>query len=132
MKAWQEEYNTTTISTLQPPYGEIPGWRKQGRLAVPPNLTLKCRIMFHIHDAVGPKHPNRSNTLRQTLQSYWWPDAEEWITKYVNNCEQCYNRRPTIRATSTTTPSLRSKILEAQKTHCTILEEWKSTHLIKE
>src|SRR5712675_3006607 len=31
MKAWQREHNATTISTLRPPYGEIPGWRKEGR-----------------------------------------------------------------------------------------------------
>jgi len=58
MKEWQREYDSTTTSTLHPPYGEIPGWRKQGRLVVPPNLTLKCKIMFHIHNAAGPKHPN--------------------------------------------------------------------------
>src|SRR5712675_1752977 len=87
--------------------------------------------MFHIHDAVTSKHPNRSNTLRQVLQSYWWPDAEEWVTKYVDNCEQYHDKLPTIRTASPTTPSLRSKIHEAQKLHCTTLEEWKSTHLIK-
>jgi len=90
LKTWQREHNTTTVSTLRPPYGETPGWRKEGRLVVPPNLSLKCKIMFHIHDAVGPKHPNRAETLRQTLQSYWWPEAEEWVTKYVDNCEQCH------------------------------------------
>jgi len=30
MKHWQEEYEATTTSALRPPYGEIPGWRKQG------------------------------------------------------------------------------------------------------
>jgi len=41
MNEWQKKYDATTTSALQPPYGEIPGWRKQGRLAVPPNLALK-------------------------------------------------------------------------------------------
>ena len=63
MKTWQREYGTTMVSTLRPPYGEIPGWRKEGRLVVPPNLSLKCKIMFHIHDAAGLKHPNRTKTL---------------------------------------------------------------------
>jgi len=132
MKEWQKKYDTTTLSALRPPYGEIPGWRKQGRLVVPPSLTLKRRIMFHIHDAVGLKHPSKANTLQQTLQSYWWPDAEEWITKYVNNCEQCHNKLPTIRTTSPTIPSLHSKIHEAQKSHRTTLEKWKSMHSIQE
>jgi len=30
MKNWQKNYDATTTSTLCPPYGEIPGWRKQG------------------------------------------------------------------------------------------------------
>jgi len=106
MKTWQREYGTTMVSTLQPPYGEIPGWRKEGRLVVPPNLSLKHKIMFHIHDAAGLKHPNWTKTLQQTLQYYWWPKAEEWVTKYVDNCEQCHGGSPLIRATSPTTTSL--------------------------
>jgi len=41
MKNWQKEHATTTDSTLRPPYSKIPGWRKEGRLAVPPDLSLK-------------------------------------------------------------------------------------------
>jgi len=63
MKAWQREHTTTTVSTLRPPYDEIRGWRKEGKLAVPPNLALKHKIMFHVHDAVGPKHLNLPKTL---------------------------------------------------------------------
>jgi len=132
MKAWQAKYNTTTISTLRPPYGEISGWRKEGRLVVPPNLALKRKIMFHIHDAAGPKHPNRAKTIQQTLQSYWWPDAEEWIIKYVNNCKQCHNGPPTIKATSMKTTPLQSKIHETQERHCMTLEEWSIPHSIHE
>jgi len=132
MKNWQEKYNATTVSTLRPPYSEIPGWRKEGRLVVPPNLSLKRKIMFHIHDAVGPKHPSWAKTLQQTLQSYWWPDAEEWVTKYVDNCEQCHGGLPTIRTTSPTTTSLHSKIYKVQRQHCTTLEKWSSPHSINE
>src|SRR5712672_1002162 len=48
MKEWQEKYDAMTTSALRPPYGEIPGWRKQGRLAVPPSQTLKRKINIHI------------------------------------------------------------------------------------
>jgi len=115
MKAWQREYSTTTVSTLCPPYGEIPGWRKEGRLVVPPSLSLKCKIMFHIHDTAGPKPPNRAKTIQQTLQSYWWPDAEKWVTRYIENCEQCHSGSSTIRATSPMTTSLQLKVHEAQE-----------------
>jgi len=101
-------------------------------LAVPPNLALKRKIMFHIHDAVGPKHPNKANTLQQTLQSYWWPNAEEWVTKYVDNCEQCHGAPPSVKTLSLTIPSLRAKILEAQKRHHITLKKWKTVHSIEE
>jgi len=132
MKEWQAKYDATTASTLRPPYGEIPGWRRQGRLVVPPNLALKRKIMFHIHDTVGPKHPNRSSTLRQVLQSYWWPDAEEWVTKYVNNCEQCHDKLPTIRTTTSPMPSLHARIHEAQNRHLTVLKEWSVLYSLSE
>jgi len=88
--------------------------------------------MFHIHDAVGPKHPNKAKTIRQTLQSYWWPDAEEWVTKYVDNCEQCHGGLPTIKTTSLMAPSLHAKIYEAQRQHRVTLEGWKPTHSVEE
>jgi len=132
MKAWQEEHNVTTISTRQPPYGEIPGWRKEGRLVVPPDLSLKQKIMFHIHDAVGPKHLNLAKTLRQTLQSYWWPNIKEWAMKYMKNCEQCHGNASAIRTTSATHVTLLLKVHEAQKEHCITLEDWSTPHSIKE
>jgi len=87
MKSWQKEYGMTMVSTLHPPYGEIPGWRKEGRLAIPPDLSLKHKIMFHIHDVAGPKHPSLPETLHQAAQLYWWPDMWNWIMRYVENCE---------------------------------------------
>jgi len=132
MRNWQKEHDTTTVSTLRPPYGEIPGWRKEGRLVVPPNLSLKRKIMFHIHDATGPKHPTRTKTIQQTLQSYWWPGVEEWVTKYVDNCEQCHDNSYLIRTTTPTTTSLQSKVHETQEKHRTTLKEWSITYSIHE
>jgi len=132
MKTWQTEHDITTVSTLRPPYDEIRGWRKEGRLVIPPNLALKRKIMFYTHDAVGPRHPNLSKTLRQTTQRYWWPSMEAWITKYVENCEQCHHDPTAARTTSPITTSLRSKIHEAQERHHTVLNEWSPLHLISE
>jgi len=41
MKEWEKQYGITTISLLRPPQGEILGWRKEGKLVIPPNLTIK-------------------------------------------------------------------------------------------
>src|SRR5712672_2198763 len=132
MKTWQTEHATTTASTLCPPYNEIRGWRKEGRLVIPLNLALKCKIMFHIHDVVGPRHPNLPKTLRQTAQLYWWPGMEAWVTRYVENCERCHHDLMTARTTFPTTTSLRSKIHEAQEQHRTTLKEWGTLHSISE
>jgi len=132
MKAWQKEQATTTISTLRPPYDEIRGWRKEGRLVVPPNLALKRKIMFHIHDTAGPKHPGLSKTLRQTAQLYWWPDMKSWVTRYMENCERCHHNLMAAKTTSLTTTSLHSKIREAQRQHHATLAGWSSSHLIEE
>src|SRR5712671_6289424 len=132
MKTWQTEYDVTEVSTLRPPYDEVRGWRKEGKLVILPNLTLKCKIMFHIHDAVGPRHPNLSETLRQTARLYWWPNMEAWVMKYVENCEQCHHNPTAARTTSPMTISLRSKIHKAQEWHRTMLKEWSSLHSISE
>jgi len=132
MKTWQTEYATTTVSTLHPPYDEIRGWRKEGRLVIPPNLALKRKIMFHIYDAVGPKYLNLPEMLQQTTQLYWWPDMKAWVTRYVENCEQCHHNSTATRTTSPTTTSLYSKIHKAQELHRTTLEKWNSLHSISE
>jgi len=115
MKAWQKEHGTTTVSTLHPPYNKIRGWRKEGRLAVPPNLALKCKVMFHVHDAVGPKHPNLPKTLRQTTQLYWWPDMKDWVMRYMENCKQCHHNSVTTGTASAMTTSLHLKVHEVQE-----------------
>src|SRR5712675_1182720 len=132
MKAWQTEYDTTTASTLRPPYDEVRGWRKEGRLVIPPNLALKRKVMFHIHDALEPRHPNLSETLRQVAQLYWWPDMEAWVTKYVKNCEQCHHDPTAVRTTSPIITPLRSKVHEAQEQHRAVLKAWSPLHSISE
>ena len=132
MKAWQREHATTTVSTLHPPYDEIRGWRKEGKLAVPPNLALKHKIMFYIHNAVGPKHLNLPKTLQQTTQLYWWPDMKTWVTRYVENCERCHHNSTITRTASLATTSLHSKIRKTQKQHRTTLEKWSSLHSVNE
>src|SRR5712675_1224823 len=126
MKAWQKDHEITNVSTLRPPYGEIPGWRKEGKLVVPPSLSLKRKIMYHIHDAPR-KHPNQASTLRQTSGYCWWPNMKDWIEKYVGNCEQCHNVLPTIKTTTDAPTSLRTKILRTQQRERDTLESWGAT-----
>jgi len=65
-KDWEKQYGVTTVSLLKPPQGEISGWRKEGKLAVPPNLTLKREIMRVVHEGLITGHPGRDETIAQT------------------------------------------------------------------
>ena len=57
MKDWEDVHGVTTVSTLKPPQGEIPGWRKDGKLAIPPNLTMKREIMRVVYEGLLTGHP---------------------------------------------------------------------------
>src|SRR5712671_1998107 len=93
MKDWEKRYAITTISLLKPPQAEISGWRKEGKLVVPPNLTLKREIMRVVHEGLITGHPGRDETIAQTQRNYWWPDMRAWITEYVQGCVICQQNK---------------------------------------
>src|SRR5712675_1214890 len=93
MKDWEDAHGVTTVSTLRPPQGEIPGWRKDGKLAIPPNLTMKREIMRVVHEGLLTGHPGRDETIAQTQRNYWWPDMQAWITDYVWGCATCQQNK---------------------------------------
>jgi len=93
MKDWEGRYGTTTVSLLKPPFGEIAGWRKDGKLAVPPNLTIKREIMKVVHEGLITGHPGRDETIAQTQRNYWWPDMRAWIAEYVQGCATCQQNK---------------------------------------
>jgi len=93
MKDWEAKYNTTTTSLLKPPYGEIPGWRRNGRLVVPLDLTLKREIMRVVHEGLLTGHPGQDETIAQTCRKYWWPDLRLWIADYVWGCAICQQNK---------------------------------------
>jgi len=93
MKEWEKQYRITTISLLRPPQGEISGWRKEGKLAIPPNLTIKCEIMRVVHEGLIMGHPGRDETIAQTRRNYWWPDMQAWITEYIQGCAICQQNK---------------------------------------
>jgi len=81
------------VSLLKPPQGEISGWRKDGKLAVPPNLTIKREIMRVVHEGLITGHPGRDETIAQTQRNYWWPDMRAWIADYVQGCATCQQNK---------------------------------------
>ena len=55
---------------------------------------------------------------------------EAWVTKYVENCEQCHHNPTAARTISPMTTSLHSKIHEAQEQYHIMMREWSSLHSI--
>src|SRR5712671_2882384 len=93
MKDWENAHGVTTVSTLRPPYREIPGWQKDGKLAIPPNLTMKREIMRVVHKGLLTGHPGRDKTIAQMQHNYWWLDIHAWITDYVQGCATCQQNK---------------------------------------
>jgi Integrase zinc binding domain len=67
----------------------FPRWERNGKLVVPPDIQLKCRLMRSIHDAPTGGHPGRDETIRQTRRWFWWPGMNEWLADYVKGCATC-------------------------------------------
>ena len=93
MKEWEKQYGITTVSLLKPPQGEISGWRREGKLAVPLNLTIKREIMRVMHEGLITGHLGRDETITQTQRNYWWPDMRAWITEYIQGCATCQQNK---------------------------------------
>jgi len=57
---------------------------------------------------------------------------KDWVTKYMENCEQCHHNAMIARTASPTTTSLHSKIREMQEQHRATMEnEVHYTQLLK-
>jgi len=93
MKDWEKQHGVTTHSLLKLPQGEIPGWRKDGKLVIPLNLTLKREIMRVVHEGLITGHPGCDETIAQTQRNYWWPNMRAWIAEYVQGCTTCQQNK---------------------------------------
>jgi hypothetical protein len=64
-------------------------WCVQGRIAVPPDDTLKKEILHRFHDLEIRGHPGRDPTITTIRRHFWWPDMNEWIAQYIRGCAKC-------------------------------------------
>src|ERR1700748_3288047 len=65
------------------------GWFREGKVVVPPDLVLKCRLMGGYHDQVTAGHLGHDETFRHTAEHYWWPGMRAWVEDYVMGCALC-------------------------------------------
>ena len=83
------------------PIEELDGWMKEGRLVIPPEETLRRKILQLFHDAPTAGHPGRDETFTQVSNVYWWPGMRTWTTEYIAGCAVCQQNKNITHRTRT-------------------------------
>lgn len=67
-----------------------------GKLYVPNNIKIYCKILKQCHDSVTTGHLGHNLTLKLVEHHYWWPLMCVFIDKYIWGCEQyqCFKPIP--------------------------------------
>jgi hypothetical protein len=79
--------------------GDLKHWHIQGRIAIPPDNTLKKEILHRFHDLEIRGHPGRDPTIMTICRHFWWPNMNEWIAQYVRGCAKCQQDKNLTRQT---------------------------------
>ena len=69
-------------------------WRKDGRLVVPEDETLRKEVGFLVHDHVLAGHPGIKKTIALGVRQFWWPGIKDYLTQYVKGCAVCQSTKP--------------------------------------
>jgi hypothetical protein len=86
-------------------------WRdKEGRQVVPPDNTLKRRILREYHDHWGAEHPEQDKTIRRVQNNYFWPSQQARINQYIKRCTTCQQNKNLTHVTKT--PLYKITVLE--------------------
>jgi hypothetical protein len=69
------------------------------RLYIPPAPELRTRVMHAMHDCNVSGHLGMDKLEELTSRSFFWPDLQQDVWRYVRSCYQCQrnkasNRRP--------------------------------------
>jgi hypothetical protein len=69
------------------------------RLYIPPVPELRTTVMHAMHDCNVSGHLDMDKTEELTSRSFFWPDLQQDVRRYVRSCDQCQrnkasNRRP--------------------------------------
>jgi hypothetical protein len=73
-------------------------WYKQGRVVVPENHALRCRILHEAHDSPLGGHTGVERTLARITAHFWWKRINRDVTEYVGSCDPCQrNKVPAVK-----------------------------------
>jgi hypothetical protein len=67
-------------------------WKE--RIYVPINQTLRERAIRWCHDEPMAGHPGIAKTLELTTRTFWWPNMQKDIEKYIKACHECQISKP--------------------------------------
>jgi hypothetical protein len=60
-----------------------------GKIYVPNDRDLQCRIIEQHHDTRIAGHAGHFKTLELVSCNYWWPQMSRYISIYVKHCDLC-------------------------------------------
>jgi hypothetical protein len=66
----------------------------EGLIWVPQNDKLRLRLLYDHHDALVAGHPGRARTLELLARKYYWPQQQQYVHRYVDNCDTCKRIKP--------------------------------------
>ncbi len=64
----------------------------KGRLAIPSDQELQCRMMHAYHDGLTG-HPGRDETAQKIAERFYWPGGRTWIKQYIKGCAICQQNK---------------------------------------
>ena len=66
-------------------------WRRNGRIAVPPDTPLQLELIRRAHE---PGHRGTTATGRTLASRYWWPEMHIMTREYIATCDVCCATKP--------------------------------------
>jgi len=70
-------------------------WEEDGvvymeeRIYVPNSKKIREEILEENHNLVDVGHPGQQRMLELIKRNYWWPEIEEDVKKYIQECFKC-------------------------------------------